>query len=83
MKVNLKEHWQMKETLKYIQSVLRDQPVTKGLARKLDKSIRFYEEIEVDLELGGKSIIELDQERLEAIQERNKAQSFINQADDL
>ncbi len=73
----------MKETLKHIQSVLRDQPVTKGLARKLDKTIRFYDEIEVDLELGGESIIELDQRRIEAIQERNKAQTFMNQADDL
>lgn len=72
-----------KETLKYVQSVLRDQPVTKGLASKLEKVIRFYEEVETDLELGGESIIELDMDRLEAIKERDKRLDFINKTDDL
>lgn len=80
---NLKEHSMEKETLKYIQSVLRDQPVTKGLGSKLEKVIRFYEEIETDLELGGESIIELDKERLEAIKERDKRMQTFKMEDDV
>lgn len=83
MKANLKKHCQDKETLKYIQTVLRDQPVTKGLGNKLEKIIRFYEEIETDLELGGECIIELDKPRMEAIEERNKFTKFMDQADDI
>lgn len=83
MKVNLKKHCQDKETLKHIQRVLRDQLVTKGLGNKLEKIIRFYEEVETDLELGGESIVELDKPRLEAIEERNKMLQFLNQSDDI
>jgi hypothetical protein len=83
MKVNLKDICKDKEMLKYLQSILRDQPVTKGFATKLEKVIRFYEEIEVDLELGGESIVELDMARLDAIKERNKMLSFIKGIDDI
>ena len=83
MKINLKRHMQDKESLKYIQSVLRDQSATKGLAYKLEKVIRFYEEVETDLEIGGESIIELDKPRLEAIEERNKALGFLKMEDDV
>jgi len=83
MKVNLKDICKDKEMLKYLQSILRDQAVTKGFATKLEKVIRFYEEIEVDLELGGESIVELDMARLDAIEERNKMLSFIKGIDDI
>ena len=83
MEINLKDLVKTKETLKYIQSILRQETVTKGLARKLDATIKFYDEIEADLEIGGESIIELDKPRLEAIEERNKMLNFLNNADDI
>lgn len=83
MQINLKEHSRDRETLKYVQSVLRQAPVTKGLANKLGKIIDFYESIELDLELSGECIMELDTDRLKAIEERNKMLSFLNQSDDL
>lgn len=83
MKVNLKNICKDKEMLKYLQSILRDQTVTKGFATKLEKVIRFYEEIEVDLEMCGESIVEIDMARLDAIEERNKMLSFLNNADDI
>jgi len=83
MKVNLKDICKDKEMLKYLQSILRDQAVTKGFATKLEKVVRFYEEIEVDLELGGESIVELDMPRIEAIEERNKMLSFLKGVDDI
>jgi len=72
-----------KEAVKYIQSILREQDVTKGLARKLDEVIKLYDEIESDLEIGGESIIELDKPRLEAIAERNKMLNILNKSDDI
>jgi len=83
MKVNLKNICKDKEMLKYLQSVLRDQPVTKGFASKLEKIIRLYEEIETDLELGTECIISLDMPRLEAIKERDKMLLLYKKADDI
>jgi hypothetical protein len=83
MEINLKDLVKTKEAVKYIQSILRDQPVTKGLSRKLDDVVRLYDEIESDLELGSESIIELDKPRLEAIEERNKMLNFLNKTDDI
>jgi hypothetical protein len=83
MEVNLKDLCRQKETLKYIASVLREQSILKGLAKKLEKTVDFYDDIERDLELGGECIIELDKPRLEAIEERNKMLQFLNQSDDL
>ena len=83
MKVNLKELFRQKEELKYIQSILRDQTVTKGLAKKLDKTIDLLDEIEIDLGLCGESIVEIDMPRLEAIEERDKFASFYNKTDDI
>jgi len=82
MKVNLKEHAQQKEQLKYIQKILANQQLTKALSRKVGKIIKFYEEVETDLEMGGESIVELDKPRLEAIEERNKMLTFLNEGDD-
>jgi len=83
MKVNLKNICKDKEMLKYLQSVVRDNPATKSFGSKLEKVIRFYEEVETDLEMGGGSIVELDMPRMDAIQERNKMLGFINNADDV
>lgn len=82
MKVNLKEHAQQKEQLKYIQKILANQQLTKALSRKVGKIIKFYEEVETDLEMGGESIVELDKPRLEAIEERNKMLTFLNDGND-
>jgi hypothetical protein len=83
MEINLKDLAKTKEIVKYIQSILREQTVTKGLSRKLDEVIRLYDDIETDLEIGGESIIELDMPRLDAIEERNKMLNFLNKADDI
>jgi hypothetical protein len=83
MHINLKEHHQDKETLKYIQSVLRNTSSTVSLANKLEKIIKFYDETETDLELAGESIVELDKPRLKAIEEKNKFINFIKHADDV
>lgn len=81
MKVNLTEFSKEKDILKYAQKVLSQTSVSQTLSRKLSKIIKKYEEIEVDLELSGECIISLDQERLEAIEERNKALAFIKDED--
>ena len=83
MEINLKDLVKTKEAVKYIQSILREQAVTKGLARKLDEVVKLYDEIESDLEIGGESIIELDMPRLEAIEQRNKMLNILNKSDDI
>lgn len=83
MEINLKDLVKTKEAVKYIQSILREQTVTKGLARKLDAIIKLYDDIEADLEICGESIIELDMPRLAAIEERNKTLNILNKTDDI
>lgn len=76
MYINLKEHAKDIEILKHVEKLLLEQAETKGISRKVRKVIKFMEEIETDLELGGESIVELDMPRLEAIEERNKMLRF-------
>jgi hypothetical protein len=83
MKVNLKTFAQQKEQLKYVEKILLNQQTTKALSKKIGKIIRFYDEVETDLEMIGESIIEIDMPRLEAIEERNKMLEFLNNGDDL
>lgn len=83
MKINLKGFTKDKETLKYTQSVMRNHSLLKPMSKKLDKLLRLLENIESDLELSGESIIELDKERLEAIEERNKMLNILTQEDDI
>lgn len=83
MKVNLKDLCKEKETIKHAQRLLANESMSKALARKLEKVIRFYEEIETDLEMCGESITELDKPRLEAIEERNKMLNFMHNGDDV
>ena len=59
-----------------------DDTETKGISRKVRKIIKFMEEIEADLEIGGESIVELDRPRLEAIEERNKMLRFKRDTDE-
>lgn len=59
-----------------------DDTETKGISRKVRKIIKFMEEIEADLEIGGESIVELDMPRLEAIEERNNMLKFKRDSDD-
>lgn len=83
MKVNLKEVAQQKEQLKYIQKILANQQVTKSLSNKVGKMLRFYDEMETDLEMSGECIVELDKDRLTSIEERNKYLSFLHNGDDV
>lgn len=76
MKINLKDFSKELKGLEYIEKILLQDSLTKPLAKKIRKVIRFHEEIETDVEMCGESIIELDKPRLEAIEERNKALSF-------
>ena len=82
MNINLKEHARDIEILKHVEKLLMDDTETKGISRKVRKIIKFMEEIETDLELGGESIVELDMPRLEAIEERNKMLRFKRDTDE-
>ena len=83
MKINLKDLAKDKEALKYAQSIMRNTPALKPMSRKMDRIVKFLEEIETDLELGGESIIELDKGRLESIEERNKMLRILTNEDDV
>jgi hypothetical protein len=82
MHINLKDYCKNIEVLKHASTLLAENSETKGISRKLDKFVKFLEEIETDLELGGESIVELDMPRLEAIEERNKMLRFKRDSDD-
>lgn len=83
MKINLKELAQDKEVIKYCQKILVENSETKALSRKLNRVLRFMEEVEVDLEMGAESIIELDMPRTKAIEERDKTIKFYKDGDDI
>lgn len=83
MKINLKELAQDKEVIKYCQKILVENSETKALSRKLNRVLRFMEEVEVDLEMGAESIIELDMPRTKAIEERDKTLKFYKDGDDI
>lgn len=74
---------QKKEFLKKAISLLSDSPGTRPLVTKLNGLVRLIDDIESDLEISGESIIELDMDRLEAIEERNRFLNFIDKADDI
>jgi len=81
MKVNLSKLVQQRTAL---QSIISGSAVMgPGGMKKLKELIRFLEEVELDLELGGESIVELDKERLEAVEEKNKMLKFMREADDI
>lgn len=82
MKINLKELAEDVYRLKYIQKILGENQETKTLSRKLNRVLRLMEEIEVDLEMCGESITELDKSRTEAIQERDKRLPFMSTEDE-
>ena len=83
MKINLKNLSRDTASLKYIQGLINNMDGNQRMwARRLDKIIRFQEEIERDLEMSGECIIELDKSRLESIAERDKMINFMNQADE-
>ncbi len=82
MKVNLKKFAQDKEALKYVHKRLHEQTAFRPLASKLNKILKFMEEVETDLELGGECIIDLDKDRTSAIEERNKMLAILKNADD-
>jgi len=83
MKINLKEFSQDIQVIKYCQKVLADNSETKALSRKLNRVLRFMEEVEADLEMAGESIPELDMPRLEAIEERDRVLKFYKDGDDI
>lgn len=63
--------------------LLSDDPKTRTVSSKLKGLVRIIEEIDSDLEISGECIIELDMDRLDAIEERNKFIKFIDQIDDV
>ena len=77
MKISLKDLAAQKEVLRFAIQVLGYQKEGKSSSKRLEKLMRFFEEIETDLELGGECIIELDKGRLESIEERNKFLKFL------
>jgi hypothetical protein len=79
MNINLKHLAQQKASLIYAQKQLSGAGRT---SRYLKDLVRLLEEIEVDLEIGGESIVELDMPRLEAIEERNKFLAFSKESDE-
>ena len=81
MKINLSKLVQQRDILQTMFS--GSAVIVPGGVKKIKELIRFIEEIELDLELGGESIVELDKERLEAIEERNKMLKFMREADDI
>lgn len=82
MEVNLKNHVKDTHVLKHVEKLLANDSMTRGLSRKISKIIKEREEIEVDLELCGECIVELDKPRLEAIEEKDKMTGFISHDDD-
>lgn len=79
MKINLKKYVQKKEALKEISALTE----IRKYRKLLKELIMWLEEVETDLEMGGESIVELDQERLDAIEERDKFLAFYKLTDDI
>ncbi len=82
MKINLKNHSKDLLQLLKLKKDLISNPELKKYSKLIGKVIRLHEEIEVDTELSGECILELDKPRQEAIEERNHMLSFIKEEDD-
>jgi hypothetical protein len=82
MNINLKKLSLEKEAAKYVHKRLSEQVTTRPLASKLNNIIKLLDEIELDLELGGECIIELNKDRLESIAERDKTLRMLREGDD-
>lgn len=82
MKVNLKKLAIEIEILNKLYFKLTENVEDRPMANKLQKTITFLNEIALDLEMGGESIIELDKPRLEAIKEKNSLITRLNNSDD-
>ena len=81
MKTNLKKLTEQRYILNELYSGAT--VITSSHIKRLKELSRLLEEIETDLEIAGESIVELDQERLEAIEEKNKWLNFYNKTDDI
>ena len=77
MKISLKDLAAQKEILRFVIQILGEDSKGRVYTKRLNKLMKFVEEIETDLELGGECIIELDKGRLESIEERNKFLKFL------
>ena len=77
MKINLKKLHKHKLHLKQALAVIPQESI-----KDVNNIIDLLDEIEVDLELCGESIVELDKDRLAAIEEKNKMIKFIKYGDD-
>ncbi len=82
MKINLKNHSKDLLQLLKLKKDLISNPELKKYSKLIGKVIQLHEEIEVDTELSGECILELDKARQEAIEERNHMLSFIKEEDD-
>jgi hypothetical protein len=82
MKINLKKLAIEIEILNKLYFKLTEDVESRPMANKLQKTITFLNEIALDLEMGGESIIELDKPRLDAIKEKNSLITRLNNSDD-
>lgn len=82
MKISLKKLAQQREALDHAIRTLAPQASGKNSAKHLKNLQTLLEEVDRDLEMCGESIVELDKPRLEAVEERNKMLSFLDQADE-
>lgn len=82
MKVNLKELATDRLMLIHAQKLLHGTDYGKALSRKFTRVIRLLETIELDTEMCGESIIELDKPRLDAIEEKAKMINFMENGDE-
>ena len=78
MLINLKELAQQRLALNHLLTSDEIQVPKPKLIRNL---LRFLEDVESDLEIGGESIVELDMSRLEAVEERNKMLQFLKDSE--
>ena len=79
MKINLKKLVQQKETLIHVADAI----LVNGVKKNLKDLLSLIEEIELDVEMCGESIIELDKDRLDAIEEKNKFLNFMKNTDEI
>lgn len=79
MKINLKKLAQQTETLIHVSNAI----TVSGVKKNLKDLLSLIEEIALDLEMSGESIVELDKKRLDAIEEKNKFLNFMKNTDEL
>lgn len=83
MKVNLKKLTQQKLALDEAIRMLSAIKEKRRIAKHLKDLSSLIDEICTDLEMAGESIPELDKDRLDAIEERDKMLEFFNNEEEI